>query len=436
MKKHALIFSFFAFSIVRAQEIYFPPTDSDLWDTTGIAELGWCEDKTPELFAYLDEKNTKAFLVLKDGKIVIEKYFDTFTKDSLWYWASAGKTITAVLTGIAQQEGLLDIADPTSDYLGLGWTSCTPEQEAAITVWNQLTMTTGLYDNPADVYCTDPACLTFEADAGAEWAYHNAPYTLLDGVLSEATGTTLNMYCNMKLEAATGMSGIFIPIDYNNVYFSKARDMARFGLMMLNEGYWDTEGVLTDADYYSEMINTSQDLNKAYGYLWWLNGKESFMAPSSEMVFDGSLLSNAPNDLYSALGKDGQILNVVPSQNLLVVRMGQNPGGLEAAVPTALNNTIWEYLNEVICGTASLENETETDAMRLHPNPAQTFFQVDNRDYTHYAIVNALGQTAQQASLQIGLNQIPTDQLREGIYYVIFSNSKGKSYTQKLVVQK
>ena len=57
--------------------------------------------------------------LLKDGKIVLEKYYDNFTMDSLWYWASAGKTVTSFMTGIAQQEGHLNISDTTSQYLSL-----------------------------------------------------------------------------------------------------------------------------------------------------------------------------------------------------------------------------------------------------------------------------------------------------------------------------
>lgn len=133
-------------------------------------------------------RNSKAFLVLKDGRIVIEHYFGTFTQDSLWYWASAGKSLTAFLVGKAQEEGFLDINDPSSDYLGAGWTSCTPLQEGAITVRNQLTMTTGLDDGTGDTDCTDPACLQYLARPGTRWAYHNAPYTMLDGVISMRPG--------------------------------------------------------------------------------------------------------------------------------------------------------------------------------------------------------------------------------------------------------
>lgn len=409
-----LFFALFTGSQLTAQSLYFPPTDSDEWETLSPESLGWCTDQIPELYEYLEEKNTKAFLVLKDGKIVLEKYFDSFTKDSTWYWASAGKCITAALTGIAQQEGLLSIADATADYLGEGWTSCTPEQELAITVRNQLTMTAGL-DESFEANCTDPECLIYKANPGDRWSYHNSPYTLLSEVIASASGTTFNGFCNTRLEAQTGMSGAFIPVDDNKVYFSVPRDMARFGLMILNEGYWDGEGVLTDSEYFAAMTNTSQDLNESYGYLWWLNGKSTFMLPQTEMIFDGPILPNAPSDLIAALGKNDQFLNVVPSQNLLVVRMGNNPGGIEDLVPTALNNTIWDYLNGIMCEVSETAEEILPE-VTLYPNPATDQVWVEYPTSANYQIFNLNGHVMQQGSINQGLNQLETSPFESGIY--------------------
>jgi len=74
------------------------------------------------LFNYLESNKTRAFIVLKEGRIVIEEYFgdningtSDFDRNSQWYWASAGKTLTATLVGIAQQDGFLNIENPTSD---------------------------------------------------------------------------------------------------------------------------------------------------------------------------------------------------------------------------------------------------------------------------------------------------------------------------------
>jgi CubicO group peptidase (beta-lactamase class C family) len=63
-------------------------------------------------------------------------------------------------------------------------------------------------------------------------------------------------------------------VGFNNIYFSTARSMARFGLLNLNKGIWDTVPILNDTNYFTEMTTTSQDMNRSYGYLWWLNGKK------------------------------------------------------------------------------------------------------------------------------------------------------------------
>jgi hypothetical protein len=131
----------------KAQTLYFPPLSSTAnWDTISPSSLGWCLNEIDTLYDYLQQQDTKGFIVLKDGKIVLEKYFGTFTKDSLWYWASAGKTITSFLVGKAQEENYLSITDTSSTYLGAGWTNCTTTQEDKIKIRNQLTMTSGLDD--------------------------------------------------------------------------------------------------------------------------------------------------------------------------------------------------------------------------------------------------------------------------------------------------
>jgi hypothetical protein len=95
------------------------------------------------------------------------------------------------------------------------------------------------------------------------------------------------------------------------------------------------------------MITPSQNLNNAYGYLWWLNGQSSYMVPTSQLVLPGMLIPHAPADVYAALGKNGQILNICPSEGLVVVRLGNAPDN--SLVPFGLNDQIWEKLNAVLC---------------------------------------------------------------------------------------
>ncbi len=332
---------------------YFPPNSTGDWETTTPASLGWDVTKLEDLNDFLETNNTRAFILLYNGKIVVEKYFGKqlvntnadFVASSNWYWASAGKTLTSVLAGIAQEEGTLDFDAKTSDYLGTGWTSLTLEQENRITVRHQLTMTSGLDDAVANPDCTTPACLQYSAEPGTRWAYHNAPYTLLDDVLADATGKTLNASLTEKVKNTIGMDGQYIQTGDNNVYYSTARSMARFGLLLLNNGNWNETQVIPE-DYVSLLSSTSQNFNLSYGYLTWLNGKSSFMAPGLQSVFPISLTPNAPADMYAAMGKNGQLINIVPSKKLIVIRMGDAPDN--SLVPFLFQDDIWEKLNEII----------------------------------------------------------------------------------------
>lgn len=417
-------------SASQAQQLYFPPVSGNIWETVDPAALGWCTDAIAPLLDFVDANNSKAFIVLKDGRIAIEHYTGTFTQDSIWYWASAGKSLTGFLVGAAQADGLLDINDPSSDYLGTGWTSCTPAQEQAITVRNQLTMTTGLDDGVANPDCTDPTCLQYLADPGTRWAYHNAAYTRLDGVIESATGQTLNSYVISKLTLSTGLGGLYLQTGDNNVFYSKPRAMARFGLLALNRGVWNGNDILGDDAYFEAMTTPSQSLNQSYGYLWWLNGQPSFMAPGSQFVFSGSLAPNAPADMVSALGKNGQQINVVPSQGLVVVRMGNAPGGVGAAVAIVFNNDLWGMLNDVLCTSTSADDANAPLDAPAYPTPAS------ERVTLHGAIgvAQVIAMDGRRSEIVVDQQGLDVSLLPPGGYAVLYSTVKGESRVARIVV--
>jgi CubicO group peptidase (beta-lactamase class C family) len=350
MRKYVITLLLFVSTAGKAQTLYFPPLIGNNWDTLSASSLGWCTDRIDSLYNFLDQQNSKAFIVLKDGKIVLEKYFGSFTQDSLWYWASAGKTLTSYLVGKAQEQGYLSISDTSSEYLGTGWTNCTREQEDSIRILHQLTMTTGLDDGVTDNHCTDPPCLVYKAPVGTRWAYHNAPYTLLERVLTEATGQNINIYTQSALKTRTGITGAWLTVGFDNVYYSKPRSMARFGLFIQNHCIWNNDTLLRDTSYINNMLSISQQLNYAYGYLWWLNGNGSYRIPGSQLLLPGSYAPAAPADMYAAIGKNGQIVSIAPSKGLVVVRMGNAD---EGEVPFLLCNSIWERLNYVMCNSTA-----------------------------------------------------------------------------------
>ncbi|MBK9254080.1 MAG: serine hydrolase [Saprospiraceae bacterium] len=410
----------FLFTSINAQVPYFPPLIGDSWATLTPASQGYCAERIDSLYAMLERENTRAFLLVKDGRIVLEKYFGSFTSDSTWYWASAGKSLTGFLVGLAQEDGHLSINDPSSMYLGKGWTSASEEQESKITIKHQLTMTTGLDDGAGNRDCTDPECLKYLSPPDSRWAYHNAPYTLLDEVIETATGQNLNLFTFSKLRNSTGITGLYIKLGYNNVFFSKPRSMARFGLLMLNKGNWNGTQVMKDTSYFNQMIRPSQMLNQSYGYLWWLNGQSSFMIPQLQFVFPGSFTPNAPSDMYAAMGKNGQILNVVPSQNLILVRMGDAPGS--DLVPFMVNDRIWRYINQLNCTSATVDQNVFV--YKVYPNPAKNEISVEGIEHpTLFTITDIYGKILirQDSGKNIDVSNMPS-----GNYFVVFNKGVKK----------
>ena len=344
MKKILLLFLLIAALHSKAQ-LYFPPLTGSTWDTLSPSSLGWCQPSIDSLYSYLAATNTKAFIILKDGKIVLEKYFGTYTADSIHYWASAGKSLTSVLTGIAQEHGLLNINDPVSNYLGNGWTSEPLAKESMISIHNLLCMTSGMDDSPplpCDNETATPACLQYLVDTGQRWAYHTGAYQQLGSVLSAASGQTYNAYTNSYVNSHIGMAGLW----YNGVYYSNTRSMARFGLVALNKGVWASDTLLHDTTYWNAMVNTSQQYNQSYGYLWWLNGKSSFMSPGLQFVFNGGLIPNAPADMFAALGKNDQKIYVVPSRNMVVIRTGESAYGVALAF-SPFDDLLWGKIDSL-----------------------------------------------------------------------------------------
>ena len=327
-----------------SESMYFPSTAGTKWETKTISSLGWNQNAVQPLKDFLVQKNTKSFMILVNGRIVMEEYFNGHSSSAEWEWNSAGKTLLATTTGIAQQEGFLNINNKASDYLGIGWTNMPSDKENLITVRHLLTMTSGNDDTKQWVVKSN---LTYVADAGTRWAYSNIFQKLTD-VVADASNKTFETYFNEKLKNKIGMDGYWNFGTIFTIYHSTTRSMARFGLMALNKGKWNNEQIINENFFY-ESITSSQNINPSYGYLWWLNGKSKFMIPGEQTVYTGYVVPNAPSDMYAAMGANDQRIYVIPSLKMVVIRMGnasdaRNPN----FAVSGFDDSLWTKLNAVI----------------------------------------------------------------------------------------
>ena len=139
-------------------------------------------------------------------------------------------------------------------------------------------------------------------------------------MVANATNITWTNYFNTKLRDKIGMNGTCTDLKNLSVYWSNTRSMASFGLLISANGKWENTQIVSE-NFLKEATNTSQNINNACGYFWWLNGKSNYHLPQSQAQFNGELTPNAPADMFVALGKNDQKIYVVPSKKSVIIRM-------------------------------------------------------------------------------------------------------------------
>jgi len=309
--------------------LYFPPDDGP-WETTDPGALRLDKEKLEAVLDYAGRNRSTSVVILHRGRILAERHWDPdktgsarFVRRSLGRTAeghaiedvaSVQKSIVSVLVGIALEKGLLKLDDAASDYLGKGWSRATPRQEAAITLRHLITMTSGLTESGR-----------FEAPAGRKWRYNTWAYSQTVKVLEKASGMDRNEFTRKWLTGPLGMkdsrwaprdSGLTQSANTHG-FATSARDLARFGLMMLAGGKWKDRVILGDQEYLKASLSRSQKMNPYYGYLWWLNRDPD--NPRARRV------GTAPKDAFSANGALNRRCWVVPSLGLVITRLGDQP---------------------------------------------------------------------------------------------------------------
>ena len=325
-----------------AEVLYFPPAGNE-WDHVTPSAVGWDPSRIFDALEFAGQRGSSSVVILYRGRILAEQHWNRTTQPRLpngkrnrYHWmrhgrdarghdiedvASVQKSVVAILVGIAQHKGLLKTSDPVHQHLGFGWSRCEPSAEAQITLRHLLTMSSGLNEQ-----------LEFVARPGKRWRYNTAAYSRLLKCLVAVSGQDANQLTRTWLTQPIGMNNSrWIPRSRQPTetatnqwgFATSAHDLARFGLLILAQGTWNDTGVLQDKHYLKTALSSSQDMNLAYGYLWWLNGQRSALRGGRKVP--GSLNPQAPADTVAGLGALGRKLWVVPSLHMVVTRLGDHP---------------------------------------------------------------------------------------------------------------
>jgi CubicO group peptidase (beta-lactamase class C family) len=323
---------------------YFPPAQGD-WETADPAAVGWDPVALERALDFAGRRRSTAVVALQDGRIVAERYWAGADAATVRGVASVQKSVTSVLVGIACGAGSLQVGSTVTDVLGAGWSRASAPHERAVTVEHLMCMTSGLGEQ-----------LEAVSPPGRRWDYVNTPYHQLHPVLSRATGVPLEDYADQVLFGPLGITSAAWPLrpasgaqggPLVKGLEMTARDMARFGLATQSGGRWGDAQVVDEA-YLRRSQEPSQQLNPAYGWLWWLNGQSSFLAPSTgQERYDGPLVPDAPQDMTGALGSGDQRVYVVPSLGVVVVRQGET-GAPRGTEPFTFDRQWWELLHRAV----------------------------------------------------------------------------------------
>lgn len=322
---------------------YFPPADGSAWATVRPAEAGL---DSAALAAALDWAGTQesfGVVVLWRGYLVAERYWAGWTVSTRGPLFSAGKSISSALVTQMISEGKLSLDTSVTAILGAGWSRATTG-ESDITVRHLLSMASGLNDS-----------LQFVVAPGSKFYYNNPAYYQLFAVLSQVSGATVPQLAASRIFTPIGMTRALAIENTDTgepgyVFASSARDFARFGLLLQAGGRWNGTTVLSDSSALVQGRTYSGTDNLSYGWLWWLNGGASHRTPGPYLLPTnaGPLIPSAPADLVAALGLDDKKLYMVPSRDLIIVRLGDRAPIAGAGSPEAgssFDNELWLRLS-------------------------------------------------------------------------------------------
>ena len=292
------------------------------WATSVPEEQGVDSGELARAVELIRENDPKfhSLLVVRNGHVVLDAYFHPFAEGSLHDVASVTKSVTATLIGIAVEQGLIkDLRQPVLGYFSGRDIARLDDAKKAMTLRNLLTMRSGLacVNRPTEVtlfqMLGSPDWVRFMLDLpmehppGAAFAYSSGAVHLLSAVIRHVSGKPALEFAREKLFGPLGIRELSWPAgpQGDNCGWGTLRlhprDMAKIGYLYLKGGVWEGRRILPSW-WVEEATRAHVGLGRdgGYGYLWWTQGDES----------------------YSARGRGGQYIVVVPERELVVVMTG------------------------------------------------------------------------------------------------------------------
>ena len=283
---------------------------------------------------YEERQNTRAIVIFHKNQLIAERYAEGYPPEMPLNSWSMTKSATSALVGILVGKGQIDLAAPAGVA---GWED-SGDLRSKVTVGHLLHMISGMEFNEG--YEDDPisdvnymlmkardlpafaAQYPVTAEPGTRWSYQTASPVLLGRIIRDSftTEEAYHHFPQRELFNKLGMANAHYQMDGGGTYvggaflYATARDWARFGLMYLNDGVVNGERILPEGWVKLSTTPTDASLKaRAYAAQFWLNQDSA-----------QRMMPEVPKDAYAARGHYGQSTFIIPSRDLVVVRMGQS----------------------------------------------------------------------------------------------------------------
>ncbi len=285
-------------------------------------------------------RDLNSLLIVRNGYLVVEKYFNGSTPDDVHTLQSDTKSITSLLIGIALEQGKIhSVDDRVLDYFPeYPNVRNLDERKTALRLQDLLTMRTGL-DWSESIYAGSPlqqlntcGCnwLRFVLNwpmrepPGLRFEYNSGGVIVLGGIILNVAGTSVDDFAQRFLFYPLGITTARwvqgrpegLPHMGGGLYL-RAKDMAKIGYLVLRKGRWQDEQVISEEwlqESLQHWVRNPRTFNSHpvdYGYLWWL------------LPLDGSgKVQDADGDIYTASGARDQWIFVIPKYDMVVVITG------------------------------------------------------------------------------------------------------------------
>jgi CubicO group peptidase (beta-lactamase class C family) len=293
------------------------------WCTSTPAEQGMDPAKLEQMMQFVDEHDMAidSVLVVRHGKLVFEEYRNDFSPEKRHHLQSVTKSFSSMLIGIAIHEGLIEGVDQRMVDLFPEHTMANMDaRKQQVTLEHLLTMSDGMDWHELDYPYSDSRNTLGQMwrsrdaiqhvldrpmarEPGGAWAYNSGTSILLGGIIEQVTGGDLLPFAREHLFDPIGIGPVFWDKTMGDHYhtdgglYMTPRDMARFGYLMLHNGTWDGQEIVS-ADWVARSSTAYHQAygNVGYGYQWWIlpgglgykadghYDQKIFVLPAADMV--------------------------------------------------------------------------------------------------------------------------------------------------------